>query len=312
MDFSKKKMEVFKMALFAILPIFIYNFICEIVKYGILFMSYFSLGVRYNDQASAWINDIGGEIIGEYIRQAMMQNTMKIMLVIHITVIPVMFALYRYDFKVRRQEGRLVKCIYRYKIPKYLIIPFFAVFTMYFGNVLINIVSMFVPQNFNDEFGEVSNVLNSGSVWVRVLATVVGAPIMEELLMRGLMYNRLKDYLGYIWAGLISSIAFGIIHMNLIQGLYAFIIGLALIYVYEKYKSIWAPIIMHAACNGASMLLTYISSQVVDRQEVRDVSAAELLPAMLVIAWICGLIVCFWGAVIYFCVKPVSYERIES
>ena len=57
---------------------------------------------------------------------------------------------------------------------------------------------------------------------------------------------------------LISSAIFGIIHGNLVQFIYAFLIGMILSFVYEKFKNIWAPIILHAGANLLSVLLTML------------------------------------------------------
>ena len=56
----------------------------------------------------------------------------------------------------------------------------------------------------------------------------------------------------------VSALFFGLFHLNVVQGLYAFIIGLLLAYVYEKYKSIWAPILFHVAANSVSIFLTEV------------------------------------------------------
>ena len=66
-------------------------------------------------------------------------------------------------------------------------------------------------------------------------------PIVEEYIFRGLMYNRMKDYMSANMAMIISSVIFGLYHGNLIQGVYGFVMGLLMIFVYEKYQTMLAP-----------------------------------------------------------------------
>jgi len=75
-------------------------------------------------------------------------------------------------------------------------------------------------------------------------------------LFRGLIYKRLRTLCKPFVAAIISSLAFGITHGNLVQFVYAFLAGMFLAYVYEKYKNIWAPIIFHVCANAVSMLGT--------------------------------------------------------
>lgn len=105
-------------------------------------------------------------------------------------------------------------------------------------------------------FHEVAEMLYGGSFFVQILAIGVAAPVVEELLFRGLAYKRLSDYMGKRVAALLSAIFFGVYHMNLVQGLYAFLIGILLVYVYEKYHTLLAPVIFHMAANLVSVGIT--------------------------------------------------------
>lgn len=85
-------------------------------------------------------------------------------------------------------------------------------------------------------------------IW-EFLAAVVTAPLLEELVFRGLLHKRLRRCLDMKKSALISAFAFGITHGNFVQFLYAFIVGLLLAYIYELYNSLWATILFHA-CNN--------------------------------------------------------------
>lgn len=69
---------------------------------------------------------------------------------------------------------------------------------------------------------------------MEIVSAVIAAPLLEELLFRGMIYKRLRDLCSAKTAILVSAAFFGIFHGNLVQFVYAFIIGIMLAFVYEK------------------------------------------------------------------------------
>lgn len=95
---------------------------------------------------------------------------------------------------------------------------------------------------------------NSNNIAITLLSTGILGPIIEELMFRGIIYNELKSKYSNMKSILITTIFFAVIHINIIQILYALIIGFILIFVYEKYNNIKAPIILHMASNITTTL----------------------------------------------------------
>lgn len=87
------------------------------------------------------------------------------------------------------------------------------------------------------------------SMALYIVCTGILGPILEEFLFRGIVFNKLKTFNKQMKAILITTITFAIFHSNPIQMLYAFCLGFILIYVYEKYKNLAAPILVHIASN---------------------------------------------------------------
>ena len=102
---------------------------------------------------------------------------------------------------------------------------------------------------------------NNNNLIITLISTGLIGPIIEELMFRGIIYNELKNKYSNMKAILITTIFFAVIHMNIIQILYAFALGFILIYVYEKYKNIKAPIILHMASNMTTTLFLPILIQ---------------------------------------------------
>ena len=101
-----------------------------------------------------------------------------------------------------------------------------------------------------------------------VLATVVGAPISEEFMIRGVLFefalrafNQGRDATPGIWsrgfwaANIVQAAAFGIMHMNIVQGCYAFVAGLALGWVFYRTGRVRYSILLHFAFNAGSYLM---------------------------------------------------------
>ena len=95
-----------------------------------------------------------------------------------------------------------------------------------------------------------------------LIGTVIIGPIFEEILYRGLMYNKLKEISNVFIAVFISSILFALLH---IPG-YGFNIkmfslvldGILLTYCYEKTDNIYVPILVHSINNFFIFLFNYV------------------------------------------------------
>lgn len=79
--------------------------------------------------------------------------------------------------------------------------------------------------------------------------SVLLAPFSEELIFRGVTMRQLRKCLPFWAANVMQAILFGAFHMNMIQGIYAFCLGLILGYVCEKGGSIYYSILLHLLFN---------------------------------------------------------------
>lgn len=87
------------------------------------------------------------------------------------------------------------------------------------------------------------------------VATLVAmAPLFEETLFRGVLLESVRVRYGVMAAWIVSSLAFGIVHMHPTVMVNAFVIGLILGFVYLKASSLWPAIFLHAVNNGIAYL----------------------------------------------------------
>ena len=75
------------------------------------------------------------------------------------------------------------------------------------------------------------------------------SPITEEIVFRGLIFNRIRRYFPHAAAVIASGILFGIYHGNLVQGLYGGCMGILMAYLYERMHSFFIPCLFHATAN---------------------------------------------------------------
>jgi len=90
-----------------------------------------------------------------------------------------------------------------------------------------------------------------------IITAIIAAPIMEEILCRGIVLKGLLKNYPPQKAILISSIFFGVLHLNPWQALPAVFGGLFLGWVFYKTKSVIPAMIIHATINGTAMLLLF-------------------------------------------------------
>ena len=115
-----------------------------------------------------------------------------------------------------------------------------------------------IPESIMMDYAQSASVLDEGSLAWQILAICICAPLMEEILFRGLIYRRLKHGMPTAVAMLLQALVFGVMHGNLLWFCYAACLGLLLGLVYENYQSLWACIALHAAFNASSYLMLLV------------------------------------------------------
>ena len=86
-----------------------------------------------------------------------------------------------------------------------------------------------------------------------IIYAVIVAPISEELIFRGLILGKLKQY-GNVFASIIVSLLFALIHGNLPQSIPTFIVSLFLCWVTLQSNSIIPAISIHMINNAVAQL----------------------------------------------------------
>ena len=123
-----------------------------------------------------------------------------------------------------------------------------------FVSGVLSILTEYFPKVF-DEYGDTISSILSGSPIVVVIVTVIIAPITEELIFRGVTLHMANRHIPFLAANVLQAVLFGIYHGNLVQGIYAAGLGFILGLIYQKFRTIYASILLHMMVNASAFFI---------------------------------------------------------
>jgi len=112
-------------------------------------------------------------------------------------------------------------------------------------------------QDIEEVFNGLRSQQNTLSYFLLVFSTVIGAPILEEIVFRGFLQTALANRIGDFLAVIISSTIFGLIHFDLDAMPLLIVMGLFLGGLYSITRSIWPSVALHMVNNGLAVYLLF-------------------------------------------------------
>lgn len=174
-------------------------------------------------------------------------------------------------------------------------------------NVLTGLFLSLLPEEWMGAYESSSSILFESGFAIMVLATAVVAPIVEEIIFRGLAYTCMKKGMPSVVAMILASALFGVAHGQPVWMLYTFVFGMVLVWVFERTKSLYACILLHFGYNVCAVF-----------QSLLPAEAPEMLGIIILVVAVLVAI----GSVIWFFmipkvelpeeVFPVTEETIEE
>ena len=224
--------------------------------YGItlLVSSIASIIISYNVLSENMAELMEGQIDG-ILMQAMelvYQYSLEIQMAVVVVSLPVMIIFFQRDRRRRLQAG----CVELLpdRAPLWMaVVTVFGAITAYAGNGMILLSGLY---EISDSYEEVAEVFYQGKLGLELICLGVLAPIVEELIFRGLMYRPLTEMMNKKLAVILAAFLFGAYHGNLLQMIYGFCLGLLMIYAYERFQTILAPILFHIGANVLGVILS--------------------------------------------------------
>lgn len=114
---------------------------------------------------------------------------------------------------------------------------------------------IYLFQNTLDEYLDIQIPMGGGKNILSLVYIVIVAPVAEEILFRGLILKKLLHFMNFKKANLIQSLLFGLMHLNFLQFVFAAICGYTQAKIFDKYKTIYAPILLHILINLFGILI---------------------------------------------------------
>lgn len=181
---------------------------------------------------------------------------------------------------------------------------------MWIGNILglaiTAIISFFTPF---EVINPVQTLINSTDIWLNLFLISIIGPIFEEILFRKLLIDRSIKY-GAKVSILLSALIFGLIHGNLNQFFYAFLLGGFFAYVYIKTGEIKYTITLHIIVN----MMGSVVSLFVGKSAQNLISGAiQHLDLATIIIYVLVILISFLIALIKLCqYKKIKLEDIPG
>lgn len=220
--------------------------------------------------------DVDMVAITESLTNAVLKQALLITVIAGIVTLGILFLVFKLRKKKFFQEFSLRKIKGSAIVP----ILFFGVGLQLAIGFIWSVIPF--PENWTETYADRASLISEGNIVIALIATIIMAPLVEEIIFRGLIYTRMKKGMNLIVAGLLSSLLFGIVHGTLIWASYAFVLGMILVWLFERYQSLLATILLHFIFNAGGMILGYF----------------EEMPDLLFIAIsIIGIVLVFIGGV---------------
>ena len=109
---------------------------------------------------------------------------------------------------------------------------------------------------YDAQYQQTAEVLYTAGLPMQLLVLGVVVPVAEEMMFRGILFKRFRERQGFWYSAVCSSVFFAFMHTSTTQTIYALLLGLMLSYLYEKFRTIKAPVILHIVMNMGAVFLT--------------------------------------------------------
>lgn len=123
--------------------------------------------------------------------------------------------------------------------------------------MLINSLSSMIEGNAVDS--TLNGLVQKNPIWLNLIIIALLPAVVEEFIFRGLIFNGYKKR-NPLMAVLLSAFLFGLLHMNVNQFSYAFVMGIVFALLAYATGSLLPSILGHFIINGTSVLMTHMAS----------------------------------------------------
>lgn len=164
-----------------------------------------------------------------------------------ITTIADIIALVIFILMFMKKEKNLIN---RCKFKKISIFNAIIIIVSSTGFAFLCSSLLYLTQNILRDYDKVANSILSGTQSViGIICMIIIVPIFEEIFFRGIIFNELRKNFNLVLSIIIEALIFALMHGNVKQGIYAFVLGVITALVYIWTDSILSNIVLHMSFN---------------------------------------------------------------
>ena len=170
--------------------------------------------------------------------------------------------IYRRDEKNRRKTGVIPKdsserlCL---TPPWFVLLLVMGAGLCFLGNTLMSFLLEYLPST--DYFETMAQIMDGKTFLQTVIWVGIIAPFGEEVIFRHFLYLRLRDHFGVAFSVVVSSLVFGLYHGELVQAIYAALLGSLFALGMEFTGNFFSSFLLHAAANTWGLVISQFASQ---------------------------------------------------
>lgn len=237
-----------------------------LVAFTIIYVAAFLFQIIYQVMISVYIGITqgsetltDGNRLYQEIMNMMTQNMLYFISVASVLICGIVFYFW-YHYEVRGEQRVDQRTVFHQRNLLYFVL--LGIGCQFFFSGAMNIVQPMFSKVF-EEYGRTMEGLLGSNLLLMLIYTLVIAPIAEELVFRGVTLYRAGKVLPFFGANLLQALFFGIYHRNIIQGIYAVIMGFILGLVYRRFHTIYAAILLHMLVNASVFLVILFPASVI-------------------------------------------------
>ncbi len=212
---------------------------------------YFLLGDVVELLCVALLDMLSKEWVG--VRNLVENYSSELKAVIYVTEAVAVFFVLRRMF-VNEMTGEKENGRKPLKIADYALVVFISLASSIGLNYLIGLINLPKMSATYESVYEGQFELN---IFFAMFAFGIISPIIEEIIFRGIIYNRASRIFSPTIAIILSALLFGLFHGNIVQIPYAVIMGLIITFLYKKYSDFKVPCLFHIVANLGVYVLNY-------------------------------------------------------
>ncbi len=209
-----------------------------------------------------------------------------------------------YAHYIRKKETGIA--YYPVSLSSFKIFFLISVFTLALGFGVTDPISSLIPMP--EYIQEAFSQMMGGKGIFAFLTIAIAAPVLEELIFRGVILDGLLKKYSPVKAILVSSFLFGFLHLNPWQFIGAMAIGAFSGYVYYKTKNLLLCIIIHFVNNAFAFLMSLF----VDVKEQMSMSIIEAYGGVANTILIISGSIAIALLSLYFIKKELNQEQKET